>query len=648
MIRAIVLIAVTVVAFLPTVRAGYIWDDDDHVYNNPTLRSVEGLGQVWTEIGATPQYYPLTHTTFWLEYQLWGDAPAGYHINNILLHVIVSLLLWRVLVLLNVPGAWLAAVVFAVHPMQAESVAWITERKNVLSGVFYVASAWAFLRWVLPRLDQPDKPRAGGLYVLALLLYLFALMSKTITCTLPAGLLVVLWWKHGKLARREVLAVLPMLLLGLGFAIVTVLMEQHVVGAKGGEWEYSLVERGLIAGRALWFYPMKFVWPWPLIFIYPKWPVESGAVWQYLLPIAAMVTFITLWLLRRRIGRGPAAVAAFYAITISPALGFFNVYPMLFSFVADHFSYLACIGLSVGLVGGGSVLAQRLKMVRPASVLALLVVGVCTFLSSQRCLALQDAETLWQDTLAKNPGAWMAYNNLGLIHMNRGENELARKNFEQVLELRPNAVRAMNNLGSLSLMAGHLEEARDYFEQTVELEPNFVGARLNLSKTLLSLGQAQPASENYLHALEVDPKVGEVEEQLALILLNTLDAPDADAFFNRAIKARPDWVLLINEMAWLLATDSTRKSQSEISALKLATQAADLSGYTDPNILDTLAAAYAANGEYTEAITNAQKAKDLAERNGDFELSKEVARRLNTYQQLSGDPPAHTHPAPTN
>jgi len=629
--RAAVLIAVTIIAFLPATRAGYIWDDDDHIYNNTTLRSAEGLKQIWTEIGATPQYYPLTHTTFWLEYQLWGDSPTGYHINNILLHGLAVLLLWRLLKLMGIPGAWLVAALFAVHPMQVESVAWITERKNVLSGVCYLGSAFWFLRWAGTDhgLDMAPPPRRW--YAGSLALYILALTSKTITCTLPAALLIVLWWKRGSVTRRNVLAVLPMFVLGLGFALLTVMMEQQVVGASGADWQYSLAERGLIAGRAWWHYPGKFIWPAPLIFIYPKWSIDAASVWPYVWPVGAGLLFLLLWGLREKIGRGPFAVVAFYSVTISPALGFINVYPMLFSFVADHFGYLACIGPAIGVAACGHLLVQHIGAARTGGVAAGGLVLLLAAMSAQRCMALYDAETLWRDTLAKNPDAWMAHNNLGLIHLNRAEHDTAKIHFQEVLRLRPNAVRAMNNLGSLRLLAGEPRKAQGYFEQAIEHEPDFVSARLNLCKTLFGQGQAQPASSHYLHALKVDPKVAEVEEQLALMLLNALGHEQANDFFDRAIQIRPQWVLLINEMAWILATNPDTARRDAGRAIELASRAADLSSGDDPNILDTLAAAHAASGDYVSAATIAKQAVELAEQQGDDALSVAIHSRLELY-----------------
>jgi hypothetical protein len=284
---SLLLLGLTLAAYLPALHAGFIWDDDDYLINNRTLHDLPGLQRIWFETSATPQYYPLVHTTFWLEYHLWKLNPLGYHLDNVFLHALAAILLWRVLLKLPVPGAWLAAAIFAVHPVNVESVAWVTERKNVLSAVFYFAAALAYLRFAVP--DNPpdtnDKRRettgkkleekqAGSTrwcwYVAALILFVGALFSKTVTTSLPAALLLVFWWKRGRIGLRDVLQLLPFFAVGVGLSLHTSWLEKHHVGASGAEWALSFFDRCLIAGRALWFYAGKLVWPAELTFIYPR------------------------------------------------------------------------------------------------------------------------------------------------------------------------------------------------------------------------------------------------------------------------------------------------------------------------------------------------------------------------------------------
>lgn len=257
--QAVVLFVVVFLAYLPAWHGGFIWDDDAHV-TRPKLRCWEGLFRIWFEPGATQQYYPLVHGTFWLEHWLWGDDPTGYHLVNLALHAGSAFLVALILRRLAVPGAFLAAVVFALHPVHVESVAWITEMKNTLSAVFYLSAMLCYLRF--------DENRGGRWYAAALGLFLLALLSKTVTATLPAALLVIFWWRRGRLDwRSDVLPLAPFLLLGAVSGLFTAWVERTINGAEGAEFQFSLVERCLIAGRAIWFYLGKLLWPADLIFI---------------------------------------------------------------------------------------------------------------------------------------------------------------------------------------------------------------------------------------------------------------------------------------------------------------------------------------------------------------------------------------------
>jgi hypothetical protein len=338
------------------------------------------------------QYYPLVHTSFWLEYHLWQLDPFGYHLVNVLLQAVNAILLWRVLEKLQVRGAWLAAAIFAIHPVHVESVAWISERKNLLCGAFYLSSLLAYLRFrplgTVPRgsaerqagetpaplRNQPVENRLGRWYWLALALFVGAMLSKTVACTLPVTILVVTWWKRGSIKQRDLGLVTPFLAVGAALGFVTVWVEIYRTGASGAGWSFTSFDRVLIAGRALWFYAAKLLWPENLTFIYPRWTIDAGDWRQWMFPLGAALVALALWAMHRRIGRGPIAAAAFFIITLGPALGFFNVYPMRYTFVADHYQYLASIGLIVAVVAAGARMFQEraLRMTVSLAVLGLL------------------------------------------------------------------------------------------------------------------------------------------------------------------------------------------------------------------------------------------------------------------------------------
>ncbi len=258
----------TLAAYGPVYQAGLIWNDEDYV-TKPELQSVHGLERIWFEVGATQQYYPALHSAFWVEHRLWGDAPWGYHLANVLLHALAACLLGLLLRRLAVPGAWMAGLLFALHPVCVESVAWISEEKNTLSLVFYLLAAWAYLDF--------DRERRWPGYFLALGLFLLAVLSKSVTATLPGALLVVLWWRRGRLTWRDAAPLAPWFAIGAADGLFTGWVERTLIGAHGTDFDLSFAQRCLVAGRVTWFYLGKLVWPANLIFIYPRWQVSAGA-----------------------------------------------------------------------------------------------------------------------------------------------------------------------------------------------------------------------------------------------------------------------------------------------------------------------------------------------------------------------------------
>ena len=351
-----VLLAATLAAYLPAWNGGRLWDDDQHL-TAPALQSLDGLRRIWLTVDATPQYYPLVHSAFWLEHRLWGDSTLGYHLVSIALHAVAAFLAGLILRRLAVPGAWIAAAVFALHPVHVESVAWMTELKNTLSGVFFLGAALAWLRFDESR-RAADHAAMTGLFVLALL-------SKTVTAMLPAVLLIVAWWKRGTIdLRRDAAPLAPIVALGAGAGVLTAWVERTaIIGPHAGDFAFSFVERCLIAGRAAWFYLGKLAWPVPLVFIYPRWEVSEAAWWQYLYPAALVACLATLWGLRRR-SRAPLAALLAFCAALFPALGFVNVYPFRFSLVADHFQYLA--SLPIIALGAAGLARLGTRLVRGA------------------------------------------------------------------------------------------------------------------------------------------------------------------------------------------------------------------------------------------------------------------------------------------
>ena len=538
------LVLVTILAYQPVWHAGFIWDDDYYVTNNLPLHSLDGLRQIWFQPGATVQYYPLTFTTFWLEYHLWGLNPLGYHVVNVLLQALPAILLWRVLVRLQLPGAWLAAGIFALHPVCVESVAWVTERKNVLAGMFYFASALAYLRWTGQGTDGKEQIRVTlRWYFLALALFIAALLSKTVACSLPAALLLVIWWKRGRIAGRDVWPLLPFFAAGAALGSVTSWLERTHVGAQGQDWAFSFPERCLIAGRALWFYAGKLFWPGNLMFIYPRWQINPGDWWQWIFPVAALAVVVVLWCLRRRMGRGPLVAALFFGGTLVPALGFTNVYPMRYSFVADHFQYLASVGLIVlataGITKAIGFLGKGNPFLKPVLCGALLLtLGVLTW---RQCRMYADDETLWRTTLDRNPACWMAHLNLGDDLRQEMQLDEAIGQLEKAIEIKPDNPEAHDDLGNILFQKGQADEAIVQFQRALAIQPKYAEANNNLGTALLKQGRVDEAIACFQKALAIQPDSALAHYNLGNALLQKGHADEAIAQFQITIGIRPDY-----------------------------------------------------------------------------------------------------------
>ncbi|MGD9635322.1 MAG: tetratricopeptide repeat protein, partial [Pirellulales bacterium] len=526
--------AATIVAYLPAMQGGILWDDDAHI-TREDLRSADGLRRIWFELGATQQYYPLLHSAFWAEHKIWGDSLLGYHLTNVLLHATAASLVYAVVRKLQIPGALLIALVFAVHPVHVESVAWITEQKNTLSAVFYLAAMWSYLKF-----DDQRQPR---FYWLALALFVLGLLTKTVTATLPAALMVIFWWQRGTLSwRRDVLPLVPHFALGAVAGLFTAWVERKLIGAEGAAFEMSLVERGLLAGRVPWFYLSKLVWPWDLMFVYPRWQIDAAQWWQWLYPAATIGLLVLLWSLRRR-WRSPLAAWLFFVGTLFPALGFLNVYPFQFSFVADHFQYLASLGVIVFAVGLSARWADDLPQTARglARVVAAIVVVALAALTWQQASLYADRITLYEATLAKNPNSWMVLNNLGNAYTSAGRADEAIDLYRRALTAWPDFKDAHANLGIALKAVGRNEEALAELREAVRLQPDSTSARYNLGYTLATVGQIDEGIEQIREVVRLKPEAYRIRNNLGVMLFTARRYPEAIAEFEKVLEIQPDF-----------------------------------------------------------------------------------------------------------
>jgi tetratricopeptide (TPR) repeat protein len=620
------LIGLTVVAYLPAIHGGFIWDDDAHI-TKPELRSLHGLIQIWTEPGATQQYYPLLHSVFWIEHKFWDNSVVPYHLINILLHAICAFILFRILQRLKVPGAWLAAALFALHPVQVESVAWISELKNTLSGAFFLSSALLYLIF--------DQSRNRMVYAASLALFLSGLMCKTVIAPLPAVLLVVLWWKRGRLSwPRDVLPLLPFFGLGMTAGLFTAWVEHHFVGAQGSDFNFSILERCLIAGRDFWFYLFKLLWPEKLTFIYPRWHISQAVWWQYLFPAATLLLLAILWQVRTR-WRGPLVAFLFFLGLLFPALGFVNVFPFIYSFVADHFQYLACIG-PLTLVGAGittgldSFGREKIFLKASLGLLLLLTLGALTWRQSQQ---YADIETLWRATISRNPACWLPYNNLGNIRLADGKLTEASALFEKALATKSDCSDAHNNLGTVFLLRGEIDEAIVQFKKAIEeKKPGNALTHMNLGNALGRKGQLDEAIAHYRRALELRPDFPNAHNDLANVLRRKGLVHEAILHYEQGLNSDPGSIMIQSNLAWVLATSFDSSVRNGPKAVQLAEQANRLTGGDDPTILHALAAAYAEDGQFPNAVQTAQRALELADAQGITALAKSLRSEIVLYQ----------------
>ncbi len=672
---AVLLVVVTVLAYQPVWHAGFIWDDDSWTtLLFPGMGNVSGLLAVWLHPTVLQQYYPVTASTFWLDHLLWGFRPLPYHLENVLGHGLSAVLFWRWLRRLKLPGAWLAGAILAVHPLMVESVAWITERKNVVSLLCYLGALHAYGRFMRYWDTEPTGVEGRSTpapdwraYGLAGVFFVMALLAKATAFSFPAVVLLVCWWKRGRLRwRADVLPILPFFAVSIGLGLFTSWLEKHHVGASGRDWAITFPERCLIAGRALWFYAGKVFWPARLCFIYPRWQLNAASPGQWLYPAAAAAALLALWLGRKRIGRGPAAAAFIFAGTLFPVLGFMNAYYMRFSFVCDHLAYVSSLALIAPAAAVVARVGEKWRTRLAVFALAAAALAALFVITRRQSAMYADVETLWQTTLRQNPDCWMARNNLGSALLQEGKVDEAIAHFQTALQLkpdyaeahnnfgiallqegrvdeaiaqcqttlqlRPDYAEAYNNLGNALFQKGRLDEAIAHLQQAVQMNPDYADADFNLGNVLLQTGKVDEAILQFQKALRVKPDYTEAHNNLGNALLEKGDVGQAIAQYRKALQSNPDYVNAQNNLASVLAICPQASLRNGKQAVELAERANQLTGGGNPATLCTLAAAYAEAGRFPEAVATAQRALDLAEKQSNTALAAVLRSQMKLYQ----------------
>lgn len=580
----VLLFALTVLLYLPSWQHGrlwgapseFIWDDDAMVWNNPLIKEPDGLWRFWATTEA-PDYFPLVSSLLWVQWRLWGMNPAGYHFVQALLHAGAAVLLWRVLRRLSVPGAWWAGLVFAVHPVNVETVAWITETKNTLPMVLYLASLLAYARF-----DESGRRRE---YALSFALFVLALLGKTSVVMLPFVLLGIAWWRRGRIARADLVRSVPFFAASLVLGLVTVWFQSHRAIISTVIREDSFASRLAIAGRAVWFYLSKALVPLDLCFVYPRWSVDPASPLAWVPLAALLAVFGAAWWKRAGWGRPVLAVLGYFTLSLLPVLGFVNIYFMRYSLVADHWQYVAIAGVIAGVAGAAAHATRRLPrqaVMAGGGSIALVLAG----LSWSHQSIFVNNERLFRDVLSRNPEAWIAHNNLGWILFEKGKPEEALGHYKAALALKPDLADAHRNLGILymsqqrdaeaaaafeealrqgedhrahdalgviRLRQGRAEEALAEFEKAVRLKPDFAPAHVHRGEYYAERKDWARAASAFAEAVRLAPSNPDSSNALARALASAGRPDEAAAELRRILAVRPDYVPGYLNLASLLA-----------------------------------------------------------------------------------------------
>ena len=641
-------------------RGQFLWDDMLSVYRNPLVTGDLGLGALWFR-----SEFPLSVAAFWLERLAWGNHPAGYHVVNVLLHANGAVLLWRVLARLRVPASWLAALLFAVHPVCVESVAWISELKNTLSLQFFLLSVLCYLR------HGSEARPSDKWYWFSLGAFVLALLSKTSTVMLPAMLLGCAWWQRGRITRQDWLRTSPFFVIALAFGLLGIWSQAH--GSISGATVQSENFWGRLAGAgmALWFYLGKALLPLNLCVIYPRWKIDAAAPGSYLPLLLWCSVLAACWGFRRSWGRHVLFGLGCFTVTLFPVLGFFDMYFLALSRVSDHFVYLpltalvalAAAGLDWGVsrifrapvaadvsrrqlpsgesaptnVGGYGLSANPVQRAMPSAkgmVLVLvgdgLVLGLAVLAMLHAPVFLSE-EALWRDTLDRNRAAWCAHANLGWILASQQKYDEAHEHLEASRALKPDNAQAHSNLGRVLSLQGRFVEAEPEFQAAVRIKPKDAEIRRSYASALAEHGRKEEAVKQLRELLQLKPDT-EARSQLATLLYQTGRFGEAVAEYRLVVAAKPDQPEVLSNLAWLLATSPDGAVRNGTDAVRFAEQCCRLTGYQRPQMISVLAAAYAEAGRFTEAVAAAQKAIDLARASGDARFAAMNEQLLSLYR----------------
>lgn len=544
----------------------WLWDDDSLLTANATVQSTTpaALAKLWFNPDGV-DYFPLSYTALWLQWPVFGTWSTGYHAVSIVLHALSSLLVWRLLAVMRVPGCWLAAIIFAVHPVCVESVAWVSELKNTLSLPLFLIAATHVVSFD----DLAHGGSAGTTapaeaerhYWLALLFFLLAMFAKTSVVMLPVVLLLHAWWRRGRVTTTDVVRAAPFFLVSLVLGLVTVSFQhERAIGDEaipvGG-----LASRIATAGLSILWYLRLIVWPVNLLPIYPRWEVDPPRVWQFLAWLPILGGLWACWRHRdatgppgwERWGRHALFAFGFFLLMVFPVLGFVTIAYMRITWAADHFIYLPMIGpialAAAALVTGAERLPERSWTL--TRVWAVCLVAGLSILAYRYAGAWVNEDALWTHTLSHNPDAWQAHNRLGVRKYSRGHiDDLepadgvrslgALHHFMRSTALRPDLGETHNNLGLALSAKGRLPEAIEQFREAAQVTPRDPRIRVNLANSLVAAGRFEEAGAIYESLLRLQPDNPALLNNLGVTLHRRGRRDDAIVLFRRALSIAPN------------------------------------------------------------------------------------------------------------
>lgn len=672
----VLLLAIVALTFWPTLRNGFIWDDDLMLTENSFIKSATGLRDFWFSTKPT-DYFPVTYSDLWIEWRLWGMNATGYHVSNLILHAINAVLLWRVLrkligttaVIGALDLAWFGAALYAVHPVNVATVAWIAERKNTLAMLFALLSAHCYFS------AETDK-KSQRLYIASLAFFALSLLSKTAGVMLPAVYLCIAFWKRG-LTKRDVLRTVPFFAIAFATGVATIWFQNHRALAADFP-DRPLLLRIAGVAPAVWFYLGKALLPIDLSPVYPLWNINSREFLTYVPLVLLAGVAVVLWVQQKHWGRGPLVALAAFVLMLAPVLGLANINYYKFSLVADHWQYFSLPIAAAAIVWGIA------KIFNDTTIrTAVLAATVATFaVLSWKQSHVYDSSRIWRATLEKNPTSYVAANNLGEELAEQGQYDEALQYFQRALASHPGYRHALMGEASTFLRMKKYNEAIPPLEELLKAEPNNFFVRFNIGSAYLLLGKPQQAVEHLGAALDIQPedisqqnqwrtggddkttraqlqsRLGDalmalgktddalkafeasselnpqqagVEYRIATVLNQKHDRVGARKHWREVLRIAPGTLDALNDLAWSLATDAQANPAERAESKELALQAGEITRFAEPGILDTVAAACAAAGDFEGAVKYGKQAQELATAKGDKQLAADLERRNGLY-----------------